>query len=128
MNWNSSLVSRSDPGRRPAPVVKVHVPLRRADIRVPQQAAGVFDSLFPAELRPTLVAGLVEHQTLWQPGQISLIRNMIQSVLAGALMRRGCTPSASRTQSLQNSQDLHLTPRFASPRSVALIVQLVGNR
>jgi hypothetical protein len=38
-------------------VVEVHVALRRRDIRVPQQPAGVFDPFLSADFRPAFVAG-----------------------------------------------------------------------
>ena len=47
---------------RQFPVVQVHVPLSRADVRVAQQSAGVFDPLLPTDLRPALVAGQVQAQ------------------------------------------------------------------
>jgi hypothetical protein len=52
------------------PVIEVHVALRRRDIRVPQQAAGVFDPLLPADLRPAFVPGQVQDQVFRQPGLI----------------------------------------------------------
>jgi hypothetical protein len=38
---------------------------------VPQEPAGVFDSLLPADFRATLVPGQVQHQIPWQAGQIT---------------------------------------------------------
>src|SRR5262245_8894212 len=52
-------------------VVEVHVPLSRADVRVPQQPAGVFDALLTANLRTAFVPGQVEHQIFGQPCIVS---------------------------------------------------------
>ncbi len=47
-------------------VVQVHVPLRGTDVCVAQQAAGEFDPLLPADLRPAFVSGQVQDQIPWQ--------------------------------------------------------------
>ena len=40
-------------------IVEVHVALRRRNVGVPEQAAGVFDPLFAADFGPAFVAGQI---------------------------------------------------------------------
>jgi hypothetical protein len=40
------------------------------NIRVAQQSPGVFDPFLAADLCAALVAGQVQHQVLWQSGQV----------------------------------------------------------
>ena len=51
-------------------VVQVHIPLRGRNVGMSQQTPSVLDSFLPANLRPALVAGEIQHQVLRQTGQI----------------------------------------------------------
>ena len=51
--------------------VKVHVALGRADVRMTQKPASVFDSLEAANLRATLVSSKIEHQISRQAGFVA---------------------------------------------------------
>src|SRR5712664_870371 len=56
---------------RQFPVVQMHVPLGRRDVRTSQQVPGVLDSLLTAKLRPAFVAGEVQYQSPRQTGHVT---------------------------------------------------------